>query len=228
MSLTQNALQSQSEVVGMLEDENQSIEERAKYQALVIENMTSRAQSDSTQIELLKEEIKITEGELIEKDYQTELLTEKLKNLEDELKSHTVQIEQLNAKLRLKKEELSSKDDLLSDKFTVRIPTDESSFSKKFFGPSRSEFLEKQLIASKKASLAHQTHNAFLNMEVIPVGMGCLMLDHSLREGDERTIETSGTNNRSSEEGSGCAQKEIVQRLQGERRTNGIQHRPRI
>jgi len=62
--------------------------------------------------------------------------------------------------------ELSAKDNLLNDKFTIKIPNEEQSLTKRLFGPSRAEQLEKQLIASKKASLAHQTHNAFLNMEI--------------------------------------------------------------
>eukprot|EP01118_Nematostelium_gracile_P011943 TRINITY_DN4309_c0_g2_i1.p1 TRINITY_DN4309_c0_g2~~TRINITY_DN4309_c0_g2_i1.p1 ORF type:complete len:655 (-),score=184.24 TRINITY_DN4309_c0_g2_i1:37-1881(-) len=122
--------------------------------------------NEGSYITTLKEELTALEAELIDKDYHTQLLNEKITSLEEQGKSYQCQLEQLNAKLKLRREELSAKDNLLNDKFTIKVPNEDQSFTKKLFGPSKAEQLEKQLISSKKASLAHQTHNAFLNMEI--------------------------------------------------------------
>ncbi len=54
------------------------------------------------------------------------------------------------------KEELDSKDNLLNEKFQIKLPEEKWSL----FG-NRTEQLEKQLILNKKASLAHQMHNSY-------------------------------------------------------------------
>lgn len=73
-------------------------------------------------------------------------------------------LEQSNSRVVLQKEELIAKNELLDDKFSVKVPASAEGW--KLFGSSRTEFLERQLIQNKKASLAHQTHNAYLNMEL--------------------------------------------------------------
>ncbi len=109
------------------------------------------------------------QGEIIDKEYQVDTLNEKLRYLEEQLRDSNTLSEQLNAKIRLQQEEISAKDNLLKDKFTIKLPQqgeEEGGLYGKLFG-NRTDFLEKQLILSKKASLAHQTHNSFLHMEVI-------------------------------------------------------------
>jgi len=118
----------------------------------------------------LQTELKHLENELIEKDYQCELSCAQIKNIEDQKKQIELVSDQLQIKLKLLQEELAAKDELLNEKFNIKIPQIEveESWTKKIFGSSlsRVDFLEKQLIQSKKANLAHQTHNAFLSMEV--------------------------------------------------------------
>eukprot|EP01119_Soliformovum_irregulare_P009831 TRINITY_DN2369_c0_g1_i1.p1 TRINITY_DN2369_c0_g1~~TRINITY_DN2369_c0_g1_i1.p1 ORF type:complete len:1807 (+),score=664.88 TRINITY_DN2369_c0_g1_i1:153-5573(+) len=166
--LTEIQLESQtsSDVAKMWEDANFKMKTKFDLQSVLLENVSSQSMVDKSQVELLKEELKLVETELMEKDYQAELLGDKTRNIEDESRVLQLQVEQLNGKLKLKQEELETKDELLSEKFTVKIPADEGGFRKLFGGNSRADFLEKQLIASKKAALAHQTHNAFLNMEI--------------------------------------------------------------
>lgn len=93
-----------------------------------------------------------------------------MKSLEDELKEAYLNVEQLTDRLKILREEVAAKNELISDKFTIKLPVDQDDpgLARKLFNASsnRIEFLEKQLVLSKKASLAHQTHNAFLSMEV--------------------------------------------------------------
>lgn len=77
----------------------------------------------------------------------------------------------LRERVKLLEQELQAKDDLLSDKVAVKLPTQPEGF--KLFGNSRTEVLEKELIKSKQAVMAHQTHGAFLGMEVPSVNNLC-------------------------------------------------------
>ena len=70
----------------------------------------------------------------------------------------------LRERVKLLEQELQAKDDLLSEKVAVKLPTQPEGF--KLFGNSRVEVLEKELVKSKQAVMAHQTHGAFLGMEV--------------------------------------------------------------
>lgn len=142
-------LKKRVEELTTLQQTNDELQEKVKHPSRQMDSSTT----EGGVVTALKEELKALESELIEKDYQTDLQQEKLKAAEEQLRINQLQIEQMNAKLKLRREELAAKDNLLNDKFTIKIPNEEQSFAKRLFGPSKAEQLEKQLIASKKASL---------------------------------------------------------------------------
>ena len=113
-------------------------------------------------IDRLETQLKKNQADLVEKDYLVDSLNEKIKISEEEKQRQELQFQVLNDKIKSQKEEIQTKDTILQEKYPIKITEEKWSI----FGGSKSDFLEKQLIQSKKASLAHQTHSAFLGMEI--------------------------------------------------------------
>eukprot|EP01114_Cavostelium_apophysatum_P016487 TRINITY_DN4700_c0_g1_i4.p1 TRINITY_DN4700_c0_g1~~TRINITY_DN4700_c0_g1_i4.p1 ORF type:complete len:1712 (-),score=613.88 TRINITY_DN4700_c0_g1_i4:86-5185(-) len=156
-------LSSKGQVATLWEEATEELKNKHKNVGAQIDALTIKSQQDDVHIASLTEELRLLQTAVAEKDYKCELLAERLKSSEEDQKKLQLNAEQQTQKVQLQKEEIAAKNELLSDKFSVPLPAQEGW---KLFGNSRAEFLEKQLVQNKKASLAHQTHNAFLNMEI--------------------------------------------------------------
>jgi len=148
----------------LLEEANGELKFLQKQFLTELESMRSTLRQDENRVHAHSEEVRELQENIIERDYKVETQLDKVKALEDEVKKFQLDFEQTEARLKLVQEELYAKDDLLNEKFQVKLPKDDGGF--KLFGNSRVEVLEKELIKTKQATIAHQTHSAYLGMEL--------------------------------------------------------------
>jgi chromosome segregation ATPase len=101
--------------------------------------------------------LKEAEDEIRNKDFAIEELNDKVKSLEEELNLSKANLDLINDKLKYQREELAEKNKLITEHLNNKPIQEEDGSLFKIFGRSESK---EQLASAKRASLAHQLHNA--------------------------------------------------------------------
>eukprot|EP01117_Protostelium_nocturnum_P014748 TRINITY_DN5644_c0_g1_i1.p1 TRINITY_DN5644_c0_g1~~TRINITY_DN5644_c0_g1_i1.p1 ORF type:complete len:2035 (-),score=923.82 TRINITY_DN5644_c0_g1_i1:31-6135(-) len=168
-------INSKNDMYGLLEGNNDDLQSQLSLLAserdsiiaereVLISKLNEVSRSAEQKLSTLEKRTKVLESEVIEKEFQIDSISSRLHMAEEDLREVQAQLDQAEDRIKLQKEELDAKSELLTSKFVIKSAEEDSGWS--LFGGGKSDVLQRQLSQAKKASLAHQTHNSFLAMEI--------------------------------------------------------------